>query len=224
MSTDERESRRGFLAFADLKAWAVPRLRALVEDSGLREHQDTLDRLLSGNFKDLTPEQRGKRIEEIIQVSATASVGMAAVPIPFLDLPILMAMVGAIGRVHGLSQQDNRLWYQVLGTLGGGLFLRQVLRVVPFGSALYASQIYGATWALGQVANQVCINGTPPSADALTQIFEDTLQRKSKEHQTRKQQPGNAEARLRELADLRQKGLISEEEFRQKRAEILARL
>ena len=165
MSADAGADRRGFLGFAELKAWAVPRLRALVDDSGLRAHQDTLDRLLSGNFQDLTVEQRQQRIEEIIQVSAGAAVGMAAVPIPFLDLPVLMAMVGAIGRVHGLRQQDNKLWYQVLGTLGGGLALRQVLRMVPFGSQLYLSQIYGATYALGKAAVLICEGKSAPAAD-----------------------------------------------------------
>src|SRR5574341_78215 len=208
MPADDNASRRRFLAFADLKAWAVPRLRALVENSGLGQHRDTLDRLVAGDFRDLTPAERSERVEEIIRVSAAAAVGMAAVPIPFLDLPVLMTMVCAIGRVHGVEQSDNRLWYQVLGTLGGGLVLRQVLRMVPFGGQLYAAQLYGATWALGRTAELICTSGAVPGAEELKKIFEETLRRKASEHGRKPGARGGAEARLRDLANLRAKELV----------------
>jgi uncharacterized protein (DUF697 family) len=206
-----------------LKAWAVPRLRALVDNSGLLQHKDTLERLVAGDFRDLTPAERSQRVEEIIGVSAGAAVGMAAVPIPFLDLPVLMTMVGAIGRVHGADQSDNRLWYQVLGVLGGGMVLRQVLRMVPFGGQLYAAQMYGATWALGRTAELICTNGAVPTAEDMKKIFEETLRRKADEHgQKLRKAPGTSEARLRDLANLRDKNLITEAEYEKKRAEILA--
>ena len=218
----------------------MPRLRALVDESGIRAHQDTLDRLLKGNFADLSPEQKEQRVEEIIQVSAGTAVGMAAVPIPFLDLPVLIAMVGAIGRVYGLNQKDNKLWMQVLGALGGGAALRQVLRMVPFGNQLYLSQIYGATWALGKTAAMFCQRNAAPTAGQLKRIFEETLRRKAQEHQKRNGgSPAAAapsvassaaaarpspEARLRQLAALWEKNLISQAEYDLKRAEILAQL
>ena len=201
----------------------MPRLRALMENPGLAQHKDTLDRLVAGNFKDLSPEQRRERVEEIIRVSASAAVGMAAIPIPFLDLPVLMTMVGAIGRVHGIDPSENRLWYQVLGVLGGGLVLRQVLRMVPFGGQLYAAQMYGATWALGRTAELFCTNSTVPSTEDLKSIFEETLRRKAEEHEKKQSQPhASPEQRLRDLANLREKKLITEAEFEKKRAEILA--
>jgi uncharacterized protein (DUF697 family) len=229
MPKDENASRRRFLSFGDLKAWAVPRLRAIVEESGLQGHQDTLDRLLQGSFADLTPAARAERVEEIIRTSAMAAMGMASMPVPFLDIPVLVAMVSAIGRVHGLNQGDNKLYLQVVGTLGGGLAVRQILRMVPFGSQLYLSQIYGATWALGLTANHICATGGTPQPNQVRALFEETLRRKAEEHQKRaKTQPAKAplgpEARLLELQGLREKNLISQDEYDRKRAEILAQV
>ncbi|HUJ75519.1 MAG TPA: hypothetical protein VL359_11700, partial [bacterium] len=194
----------------------MPRMRNLLRNDRVQAHRDTLERLIGGDFAELTPEQRQERVEDIIRVSASAAVATAALPIPFLDLPVLVAMVGAIGRVHGLEVADRQMYVQVLGTLGGGIFLRQVLRLVPFGEVVYASQIYGATWALGRVAHLYSSSDQTPSSDALQRIFEETLTSTTREHQFGKP-AGNAEQRLNELKSLRERNLISEQEYEDKR-------
>jgi uncharacterized protein (DUF697 family) len=187
MSTDAGEPGRGFSPFERLTTWAVPRLRALLGHEAIHAHRDTLERLLGGDFRDLQPEERARRVEEIIQVSASTAVGMASLPLPFLDLPILVGMVGAIGKVNGLDIADKQLYTQVLATLGGGLMARQLLRTVPFGGTVYAAQIYGATYALGRVAQTYCTEKKLPDAAELQRLFEETLAKKAAEHQARQE-------------------------------------
>jgi uncharacterized protein (DUF697 family) len=249
MPADAHQPGQGFSAFEQLTAWAVPRLRALIGDEAMRAHADTLNRLLDdGGFKDLPQIEREKRVEEIIQVSSTAAVGMASLPLPFLDLPVLVGMVGAIGKVHGLDMTDRQLYSQVLATIGGGIMLRQLLRAIPFGGTLYAAQIYGATWALGRVAQTYCTTKTLPNPDDLQRLFEETLARKSAEHKARQEAavtaalnrtpvpagaqpgastaklaaPGDASRRMKELQALKDQQLITEDEYRAKRDQSLA--
>jgi len=248
MSSDAGEPGRGFSAFERLTAWAVPRLRALMGDEAVKAHRDTVERLLGGDFRDLPSEERARRVEEIIQVSASAAVGMASLPLPFLDLPVLVAMVGAIGKVHGLEIADRQLYTQVLATLGGGLMLRQLLRAVPFGGTVYVAQIYGATCALGRVAQTYCTEKKLPDAAELQRLFQETLARKAAEHLARQEaalkaaaagspdsrapasgkvagtKAGTAKDRLLELQRLKEHRLITEQEYQRKREQILAEL
>lgn len=197
MPADANEPGSGFSAFKQLKAWAAPRLRTLVANPAIQAHRDTVERLLGGDVKRLPPEERARRVEEIIRVSASAAVGMASIPVPFLDLPILVGMVGAIGRVNGLAIADRQLYTQVLTTLGGGLILRQLLRAVPFGGTLYAAQIYGATYALGRVAQAYCTEKAPDASE-LRRVFEETLAKKAAEHQARQDAGPKAAAARRD--------------------------
>jgi uncharacterized protein (DUF697 family) len=234
MSADEGERRGGLPGFGKLTAWVAPKLGRLLGGEGLKSYQDTLQRLLSGDFKSLEPAERERRANDIIQASANATVGMAALPVPFLDLPVLVTMVGAIGKVYGLDIKDRQLYAQVLATLGGGLMLRQLLRAIPFGGTLYASQVYGATWALGRVAQRYSATRMVSAPDELHRLFDETLARKAAEHQaeqtsapgpqSRHSAPKDTERRLMELQGLRERGLITDEEFAVKRGQILAGL
>ncbi|MDH4248740.1 MAG: SHOCT domain-containing protein [Deltaproteobacteria bacterium] len=220
---------RWFSNLAGLTAGLKARLgaevwRRLHSDLALREHQDTLRRLLSGDFSGLTPQQRQHRVEQIISASAMAAMGLAVVPIPFLELPVLAAMVQAIARVHGVKAPARRVLWRLLASLGGGLALRQGLRFIPLaGSLPLVSRVYGTTWALGHTANILYASEAALPREALRRQFEETLNSRTAT-QARRMAETDFPRRFQELAKLRSAGLITEEEFQRKRRELLDQL
>lgn len=132
-----------------LRNLALPaHLRALVS-----EHENTLRRLLRGGFDDLTLDERRTRAELVIRISARASVALAGAPIPFLELPVHAAMVGAIGKIYGKDMSGSKILLQLAASMGGGLAVRQLLRLIPVGGSLsMLARVHAATWALGKAA------------------------------------------------------------------------
>lgn len=207
-----------------MKTFARSGLRLLQRGGiSLGDYDDTVRRLLRGGFGDLSPQQREERVEQIIQAAAVASMTMGSVPIPFLEIPVLAAMVRAIGTVYGAERPGKKALWELMAALGGGLVLRQVLRMLPFGGLSQISRLYGATWALGRAA-QVYFGGAPAAAEEdLREAFRETLESKTREQKSRLDAAGFA-AKVKALQGLRAQGLITEQEFNQKRGELLARL
>ena len=188
------------------------------------EYEDTLRRLLRGTFEDLSEAERRERTEQIIRASALAAMALGATPVPLLEMPVLAAMVRAIAKVHGVEQGGAKGLIQLGASLGGGIFLRQVMRLIPFAGPLpHLSRIYGATYALGRTAQIYFARGAPLREEELRREFEATLAAKTEEQASR-MKAGRFEARLEELRRLRAKGLLSEEEYREKRGALLALL
>ena len=194
------------------------------EVANIRAYEDTLKRLLKGDFKDLSPEERQHRVEQIIQAGATTAMALGAAPIPFLETPVMAAMVRAIGKVHGTNQTGKRALLELAGAMGGGLALRQLSRLIPIGgSVVFASRIYGATWALGRAADLYFSSQVKPSSDDIRQVYEETMDRKMKE-QEGKMNASDFETRLKELDDLLKRKVITPEEYRKKREQLLESL
>ncbi len=195
-----------------LKGWRAP-----------REYQDTLTRLLKGDFQDLDPDARQEKVNQIVQVSASAAMALAAAPIPFLDMPVQAAMVRAIAKVHGVRGYSAKLFLQVVAGVGGGMAVRQALRLVPFGGIANLSRVYGATWALGRASNLYFQRDSHVAAGELRGLFFDTLKRKSEEL-SRRMQGSDLAGRLRELDRLLSEGQLTEREYRARREQLIAQL
>ncbi|MCH8882991.1 MAG: hypothetical protein IIA41_05755 [SAR324 cluster bacterium] len=203
------------------------RLKSLLGDLRRPDgYRDTLRRLLQEGFADLTPEQRRAKAEQIVELCASAAMVAGAAPVPLLELPLQAIMVGAVAKVHGVPGGDRKLLLQVAAALGGGLVIRQALRLIPVvGGISQMSRIYATTWALGQVANLYCERSAAhepvPDRETLRQAFADTLERKERERTERMESAGISE-KLNELNELREQGRISEEEYERRRQDLLA--
>lgn len=198
----------------------APHLNAMLREGLWRDYEDTLRRLLRGDFADLSEAQRRERAEQVIRLSAVAAMAMAAAPVPLLDLPVLLAMVSGIARIYG-RRSGRAVYFQLLAALGGGLFLRHVWRYLPtIGPLPHLSRVYGATWALGQAATVYFAAVPPPERETLRAEFERTLEARSAEEEAHLQAIA-LEKRLGELQNLRDRQLITEAEFQAKRAELL---
>jgi uncharacterized protein (DUF697 family) len=189
-----------------------------------RQYRDTIARLMRGNFQDLTPEQRRDKVEQVIQICASAAMVLSAMPVPFLDLPVHAAMVRAVARVHGMDGSERQLVWKLAAGLGLGFTIREGLRFVPFaGNLTRLTRAYGAAWALGQAADlyfeHAARKAAPPDPESAQRTFALTLERKSEEQAVRLQ--GHAVVqRLRELKMDWDAGRIDEATFRS-RVEVL---
>lgn len=190
----------------------------------LRPYEDTLRRLLKGDFAGLPPEARREKTDQIIKASAMAAMAMGAVPVPLLEMPVLAAMVRAIGKVHGVESPGKKVMLEIAAAVGGGMVLRQAMRLVPFvGGLAGASGIYANTWAVGRVAEFYFSRGQSASGEEMRRVFRETMEEKSHEGEQRAD-PADLERRLRALDDLRKKNLIDEQEYREKKRALLASL
>ncbi len=190
----------------------------------MTDYEDTLRRLLKGNFADLSPQERQERSDQIIRLSATAAMALGAAPLPFLELPVLVTMVRAIGKVYGVESTGKKALLQLLVSLGGGILLRQGLRLLPFGGSLpFLSRIYGATYALGKATQLYFSRGEPLPKEDMRRVFQETLKAKTEE-QAGHMESVDFEGRLRTLESLKDKNLISEQEYRERRGALLAML
>lgn len=230
MFSDGGGNRRGFPGLGRLKQlgrlkdWAGKGLRKLGGEPVFRDYEDTLRRLLKGEFEDLSAEARREKVDQIVGLSAMAAMAMATAPIPFLELPVQMAMVRAIARVNGVKAPGRKVLWELVGALGGGIVMRQVMRMVPLvGPLPYLSRIYGSTWALGRVAHLFYSGEAPKDEEALRRMFEETASKVSAEQSERMRQ-GNLEAQLRYLDDLLERAVITPEEHRRKRDELLGKI
>jgi len=203
-------------------AWGRQHLRPLLREALWHDFDDTLRRLLRGNFADLTEADRRDRVEQIIGLSAMAAMAMAATPVPFMELPVQAAMVRAIARVHGQDKSGREVLMELAAALGGGMVFRQVMRLLPLvGPLPFLSRIYGATYALGRVAQVYYAAGLAPGSGELRQLFEDTA-REETVMQSRRLDRDEVASTLRYLDELRARAVISEREYRRKRDEVLA--
>jgi len=186
-------------------------------------YEETLQKLISGDFDDTTPEEREKVIEQIIHASALAASVLAISPVPFIETPLQVTMVRAIGKVYGYTL-DKKVIFEILSAIGGSVMLRQLIRFIPgVGTIANISKIYGTTWAMGVTADYYFRQNREVVKEELMRMFKMTQKEKMVEKQKQLEE-GRIAERLQTLWDLFQKNLISQEEYRKKREEILARL
>jgi len=221
------------------------RLGSWVARSGresLTVYKETLGRLRTGSFDDLTPEAREAQVELIIQAGARAAVLASSAPIPFLEMPVLALMVQAIARVYGVERSTRKVMAELAGAMGGGLVLRQLFRRLPIiGALTQSARIHATTLALGYTAKRHYAaqalraepqkqsnQSTPEMAlqlnpAVLHEVFESTLERCGPAQNEIMQQL-DFDAKLQNLREQRERGEISESEYTQQRDKLLEQL
>jgi uncharacterized protein (DUF697 family) len=153
-------------------------------------------------------------------------------PVPLLDIallaPIQIAMVQSIGQVHG-HKLDAKSVVEMLATFGGSIVTRSVLgsvvKVIPvFGWAASASMAYAMTYAIGEVSHCYFTSGRGLSATQLKTMFRSVYDAKRAEKAEAARANETLKEKLRQVTDAYEAGLLSEEEYRKKKEDVLEEL
>lgn len=148
---------------------------------------DTLAEIRKTDWSRVPEPERDATAREVIQIASYAAAGAAVVPVPFIDiallLPVHTAMVMTVGHVHGrnLSDAEAKRVALELGavagvTLAGRAALSALKKVIlpGFGGVLAAPAAFAVTWALGLVSNAY-FKDPSLSRDDLKQVFKDAF-------------------------------------------------
>jgi uncharacterized protein (DUF697 family) len=190
---------------------------------------ETIARVMHGNFEHATD---AEKLAAVRDVTIVCSVGAAAVtvqPVPLLDIallaPVHVGMVQAIGQVHG-HKLDAKSVVEVLATFGGTLVTRSILgsvvKVIPvFGWAASASMAYAMTYAIGEVSHCYFASGRGLSSSQLRTMFRSVYDAKRAEKAEAAKANETLKDKLRQLTDAYEAGLLTAEEYREKKEQVL---
>ncbi len=193
-------------------------------------HLETIKRVLDGNYDDATDAQKQTAIKELVQVCSVAAGAMTVQPLPLLDTaliaPIQIAMVQGIGKIHGY-QLDRKSILEMLSTFGASIVAQNVImaaaKLIPFlGWVVTISMAYALTWAIGEASERYFASGRTLDQDELKSIFSDVYKRKKEEKSAEHKGNKTLKEKLEQLKDAKRDGLLTDEEFEAKKAEILA--
>jgi uncharacterized protein (DUF697 family) len=190
---------------------------------------ETIARVMHGNFEHATD---AEKLAAVRDVTVVCSVGAAAVtvqPVPLLDIallaPIHVGMVQAIGQVHG-HKLDAKSVVEMLATFGGTLVTRSILgsvvKVIPvFGWAASASMAYAMTYAIGEVSHCYFASGRGLSSSQLRTMFRSVYDAKRAEKADAAKANETLKDKLRQITDAYEAGLLTAEEYREKKEQVL---
>jgi uncharacterized protein (DUF697 family) len=190
---------------------------------------DTLKRVMNNDYKDATAQERAEAVREIIQLCAAAASAVTIQPIPLVDLalisPIQIAMVQAIGRIHGHALEPKAA-LEMLSAFGASLLTQNLIlaaaRLVPFlGWVVGISMAYALTYAIGEVSDHYFRHGRGVPAQDLKALFEKTYKSKKAQKEQEHSKNSSLKDRLAQLNEARKAGLLTEEEFQIKKEALL---
>ena len=193
-------------------------------------HLETIKRVLDGNYTDASDEEKRLAVEQLIRVCSVAAGAVTIQPFPFVDTalitPIQLAMVQGVGKIHGYKL-DTKSIVEMLGTFGASIVAQNLImgaaKFIPFfGWVVSISISYALTWAIGEVSNHYFRNGRHVDEGELKAMFERIY--KSKKDEKTAQHKGNKtlKTKLEELTKAHEGGLLTQEEFEAKKAELLS--
>jgi len=187
------------------------------------EYKTLIQKLLAGDFEQATQKERDNVVSTIIHASAITSTLVSIIPVPFIETPIQLTMVQAIGKVYG-QELDEKIVLEIVSVLGGNYLIRELLRLIPYvGFIVNISRVYGTTWAMGAAAEYYFKHNREVEKEELMRIFKTVLKQKTKEKETEMQEK-RTEERLAELKALLDKQFITQEEYDKKRETIISEL
>jgi len=187
------------------------------------EYKELIQKLVSGDFSQVTQEERDNTVSRIIHASAVTSALVSIIPVPLIETPIQITMVRSIGKVYE-QELDEKVVLEIMSVIGGNVLLRQLIKLIPYvGFVVNVSRVYGTTWALGAVAEYYFKHDREVEKEELMRIFKSVLKQKTREKENEMQQK-HTEERLEELKSLLDKQLITQEEYDKKREVIIAEL
>lgn len=191
--------------------------------SQYEEYTSLIQRLVSGNFAQVTQAERDKTVMAIIHASAVTSTAISMIPLPMVETPVQIVMVRAIGKVYE-QELDEKIVVEILSILGGNFALRQLMRFIPYvGFLVNISRVYGTTWAMGAAAEYYFKHDREVEKEELMKVFKTVLKQKTQEKE-KDMKDRHTPERLQELKSLLDKKFISQEEYDRKREAILEEL
>jgi len=196
----------------------------------MSSHLDTLKRVLDGNYENASEAEKTRAVRELIQVCSVAAGAMTVQPIPLLDTaliaPIQIGLVQGIGKIHGYKL-DRKSILEMLSTFGASIVAQNLImaaaKLIPFfGWIVTISMAYALTWAIGEVSDHYFRNGRNVDEDELRAMFERIYKTKKDEKSKEHKRNRSLKEKLEQLKDARKSGLLTEEEFELKKAELLS--
>jgi len=193
-------------------------------------HMETLKRVLEGNYEGASDEEKSQAVRELVQVCSVAAGAMTIQPIPLLDsaliAPIQIGLVQGIGKIYGYKL-DRKSILEILSTFGASIVAQNLImaaaKLIPFfGWMVTISMAYALTWAIGEVSEHYFLNGRNVDKDELKAMFERVYKTKKEEKSKEHKRDSSLKIKLEELKEARKAGLLSDEEFEAKKAEVLA--
>ena len=187
------------------------------------EYKDLIQKLVSGDFTEITQEDRDSTVAKIIHASALTSTLISIIPVPLIETPIQITMVRSIGKVYE-QELDEKVVMEIMSVVGGNYLLRQLMRLIPYvGFVVNVSRVYGTTWAIGSAAEYYFKHDREVEKEELMRVFKTVLKQKTQEKE-QEMTERHTEERLEELKSLLNKELITQEEYDKKREAIISEL
>jgi uncharacterized protein (DUF697 family) len=131
------------------------------------------------------PKVRRAMANKIVKQSSILNTAVGAEPIPFIDIPVLLAtqsrMVLRIAAIYGEPFTAKHA-KELISTIAGGLAFRflaqQGAKLVPTGGWAVAAGIAAlGTWSIGQVAIEYFESGKRLSRQQLRDMYRNLLKR-----------------------------------------------
>jgi uncharacterized protein (DUF697 family) len=175
---------------------------------------------------------KAAQVRNVTLVASVAAAAAAVQPIPLLNLallaPIHIGLVQSIAAIHGYKI-DRKTVVEVLATFGTSIVVRGVimsaLQFVPvLGWLASASMAYAMTYAIGEVSHCYFKNGRGMSKSELRTMFQDVYAKKKAEKDASGKSNESLKTKLTNLNEAYQAGLLTEEEYRAKKEEVLKEL
>jgi uncharacterized protein (DUF697 family) len=204
-----------------------------------------LQQVLLKDYSNADDATRAKAAENLIDVCSIACAALAIQPIPTLELaimPVQAGMVIGIGHIYGhdiTRERATEIITEIAGAVGISLVARQTLVTISkflapvVAGLISAPYVFGVTRGMGKAAIYY-FRHTDLDMTQIKNIFNRAKQeaethfdpRKVEEaaQEQRQELEQDAVTRMEQLKLLRDKGLISAEEYEAKRREILAGL
>ena len=188
-----------------------------------------------------TDRERSQRADRIIHSHTLWSMGAGMIPVPMFDLLAVSAiqvdMLKQLSEAYGADFTEN-MGKTFVTALTGGTFARvgaSLIKAVPgvgtlVGGASMSVLSGASTYAVGQVAKRHYeTNGNLVDIDlnSARKTYDDALERGKRvvgDLKNREAESKDVYSSLERLSDLKQKGVITEEEFEAKKREMLERL
>ncbi len=193
---------------------------------------ETIARVMHGNFENATDAEKLAAVRDVTVACSVAAAAITVQPVPLLDIallaPVHVGMVQAIGQVHG-HKLDAKSVVEMLATFGGTIVTRSILgsvvKVIPvFGWAASASMAYAMTYAIGEVSHCYFASGRGLSSIQLRSMFRSVYDAKRAEKAAAAKANETLKEKLRQITDAYEAGLLTAEEYREKKEQVLKEL
>lgn len=150
---------------------------------------DTFAEIRETDWSKVPAPQREAKANEVVTITSYASAASMAVPVPFVDLALLMpihsAMVMTVGKIYGraLSSTEAKRVAMELGavagmTLAGHAAITALKKLIPIAgwalAAASAGSSFAITWGFGQLTIEY-FEHPELSRDDLSKIFKDAM-------------------------------------------------